>query len=48
MSSDILLKVRVMFIKFGDDSAFKLASLEPLAEIDEIVHDILTININTS
>jgi len=46
--SDILFDVGIIFIELGDDSAFELSSLEPFAEIDEIVHDILTININTS
>ena len=48
MSRDILLNVRIIFINSGDDCAFDLTSVEPFSEIDEIVHDILTININTS
>jgi len=48
VESDILFDVGEIFIEVGYDSAFEFSSLEPFAEIDEIVHDILTININTS
>ena len=46
MSSNILFDVGIVFIESGDDFALELASLEPFAEIDKIVHDILTIFIN--
>jgi hypothetical protein len=39
---DALLEVRVVLVELRDDVAFESAAVEPFAEIDEIVHDILT------
>lgn len=43
MCGDVLLEVGVVALQLRDDVAFESTALEPFAEIDEIVHDILTI-----
>ncbi len=42
LKGEILLEIRVFFFQLRDEVALESAAFKPLAEIDEIVHDILT------